>query len=126
MKRNLEDFCCQNKECPDYGIRNKGNLSHRGYSGKGKRIRMLHCSTCKKRFSERKGTVLEESRLPDEKVVSVLEHIQEGCGTRSTSRLTGVNKDTVTRYTRIAGRHAQKVHDEKVAFSPTNKRNTDG
>jgi transposase-like protein len=126
MERKLENFCCQNEKCPNYGKRNGGNLSYRGWSGKGKRIRMLHCNTCDTVFSERKGTVLEESRLPDEKVESILQHIQEGCGTRSTSRLTGVNKDTVTRYTKIAGWHAEKVHDEKVAFSPSNKRNTNG
>ena len=41
---------------------------------------MVYCRTCKARFSERKGTVLERSRLPDEKVRDVLNHIREGCG----------------------------------------------
>ncbi len=29
----IEQFCCQNKECEDHGIRGKGNLSFRGWSG---------------------------------------------------------------------------------------------
>jgi hypothetical protein len=33
--------------------------------------------------------------------------------------LTGVNKDTVVRYSLLAGRHAQQLHDELVAFSPS-------
>ena len=92
----IEQFCCQNKECKDYGIRGKGNLRFRGWSGIGKRIRMIFCCTCEESFSERKGTVLEQSRLSKEKAISILDHIREGCGTRSTSRLVGVDKNTVT------------------------------
>jgi hypothetical protein len=29
-----------------------------------------------------------------------------------------VNKDTVVRYSLLAGQHAQQLHDELVAFSP--------
>ena len=114
----IEHFCCRNPKCPDYGIRAKGNLRHRGWSGVGKRIRMLYCRTCGARFSERKGTILERAHLPPEKVVSILEHLREGCGTRPTSRLLRVNKNTVTRYVRLSGAHACQLHDELVAFSP--------
>ena len=79
---------------------------------------MVYCRTCKRSFSERKGTVLEQARLPDEKALAVLKHLREGCGTRATSRLVGVDKNTVTRYLAIAGAHAEKLHDELVAFSP--------
>ena len=74
--------------------------------------------TCGVRFSERKGTVLEHAHLPPEKVISILDPIREGCGTRSTSRLVGVDKKAVTRYIRKAGAHAGQLHDELVAFSP--------
>ncbi len=80
---------------------------------------MIYSRTCKAHFSERKGTVLEHSpRLSQEKAVSLLEHIRDGCGTRSTSRLVKVGTNTVTRYTRKAGDHAQNTHDHLVAFSP--------
>ena len=51
-------------------------------------------------------------------IVSLLAHIDEGCGVRKTSRLIGVNKNTVVRYSLLAGRHAKDLHDELVAFSP--------
>lgn len=123
---SIEHFCCQNFLCLDYGIRGKGNLFFCGWSGQGKRIRMIYCRTCSAHFSERKGTVLEQARLPAEKAISVMKHIQEGCGTRATSRLVGVNKDTVTRYVQLAGTHAKKMHDELVAFSPSDSRSTTG
>ena len=114
----IEHCCCQNPKCPDHGIRGKGNLSFRGWSGEGRRIRMVYCHTCGAHFSERKGTVLEQARLPHEKAVAVLDHLRQGCGTRATSRLVDVNKDTVTRYLRLAGAHAERLHDDLVAFSP--------
>jgi hypothetical protein len=115
----IEHLCCQNFACPDAGLRGKGNLSFRGWSGKKKTIRMVYCRTCGAHFSERKGTVLEQCRLSDENAIAVLEHLREGCGTRSTARLVGVDKDTVTRYVFLAGQHAQKLHEELVAFSPS-------
>ena len=51
-------------------------------------------------------------------MVSVLDHIAEGCGVRKTSRLTGVHRDTVIRYRLLAGEQAQDLHDVLVAFSP--------
>jgi hypothetical protein len=114
----IERLCCQNSECPDAGVRGGENLYFRGWSGKDRRIRMVHCRTCKRSFSERKGTVLEQARLPDDKVFSVLKHLREGCGTRATGRLVGVDKNTVTRYTALAGAHAEGLHEELVAFSP--------
>jgi transposase-like protein len=119
QQQAIEHFCCQNKACPDAGQRGKGNLYFRGWSGRGQRIRMVYCKSCKKSFSQRKGTPLEDSRLPGAKAVSLLEHIREGTGTRATSRLVKVDKNTVTRYVRLAGPHAEKIHLEKVAFSPS-------
>jgi transposase-like protein len=89
--------------------------------GKKKHLRLLYCRTCHARFSERKGTPFFQARLPEEKVESVLSHINEGCGVRQTGRLVGVNRGTVTRYSRLAGAHALSLHDELVAFSPSNQ-----
>ena len=115
----IEYLCCQNSHCPDVGHRGLGNLTFRGWSGKGHRIRMVYCRTCMARFSERKGTVLEQSRLPDAKALDVLNHIREGCGTRATGRLAGVDKNTVTRYVALAGAHSESLHNELVALSPS-------
>jgi LacI family transcriptional regulator len=115
---DLARFCCQNTECRDYGTRDAGNLSVCDRYGPNKERRMLYCATCKARFSERKGTPLFGARLPEKDIVSLLAHIGEGCGVRKTGRLIGVNKNTVVRYSLLAGRHAKDLHDELVAFSP--------
>ena len=118
----LSKFCCQNKRCPDYGKRDKNNLTVCGRFGKNNQIRLLYCRTCKKRFSERKGTPLFRMKLNENTAVSLLEHVSESCGVRKTSRLVGVNKNTVMRYSRLAGEHAKKLHDELVALSPKDHR----
>ena len=115
---DLTQFCCQNQDCPDYGRRNAENLSVCDRYGKNKQRRMLYCRSCKARFSERKGTIFFGARLPEEKIVSVMEHVQEGCGVRKTGRLLRVNRNTVSRYSALAGQHAHTLHDERVAFSP--------
>jgi transposase-like protein len=117
---DLSRFCCLNPACSDHGKRNHGNLTVPARYGPNK-TRVLRCSTCKVRFTERKGTPLYGARLPTEKAVAVLAHVAEGVGTRKTARLLGVHKDTVTRYIRRAGEQAQNLHDELVAFSPDNE-----
>lgn len=114
----LSRFCCQSPACPLYGTRDAGNLSVRGLFGKHKHIRLLYCSACKARFSERKGTAFFRSGLAPELALSVLQHLAEGNGIRQTERLTGVHRDTVMRLARLAGQHAHDAHEELVAFSP--------
>ena len=115
---DLSGFCCQNERCVAYGKRGAGNLRVAGHIGKHKDIRLLLCRTCKTRFTERKGTVFYRSHTPVEKVCAILEHVSEGCGMRQTGRLTHVKEDTVIRYARLAGAHADQLHEELVAFSP--------
>lgn len=115
---DLHKFCCQNPECPDYGKRDHNNLTVCGTYGPYD-CRLLRCRTCKSRFSERKGTVLFNCKIKPEIAVSVLEHLSEGCGLRKTSRLTQVSLGSVSRLSKMGGKHAELVHDELVAFSPS-------
>jgi hypothetical protein len=43
---------------------------------------------------------------------------------RKTSRLTKTAQQTVIRYTRLAGKHSEQLHDELVAVSPPDRRDT--
>jgi transposase-like protein len=116
---DLKTFCCQNPQCSDYGRRGLDNLRVAFHNGPNHSRRVFACRTCQQRFSERKGTVLYRCKLDEDKALSILQHLQESCGVRQTSRLVGVNKNTVVRLAVIAGQHAQEVHDERVAFSPS-------
>jgi LacI family transcriptional regulator len=101
MQGDLSSFCCLNPDCPDHGKRWQGNLTVCGYYGKAKRYRLLYCRTCKARFSERKGTPLFRSVLPQEKAIELIEHIADRTSVQATAQLTGVHRNTVTRYRRL-------------------------
>lgn len=119
---DLSRFCCQNRSCERHGVRDGGNLSVYDLVGKHSNIRLLRCRSCQTRFSEHKGTPFYQSKLPHEKIIAILEHLEEGIGTRQTARLCRVHRDTVTRLALLAGKHAPATHDELVEFSPPNPR----
>jgi len=113
---DLSRFCSQNPDCPTHGERGADTLTVCARYGKQHR-RLLYCRSCRSRFSERKGTPLFDSRLPDPKALAVLAHLADGCGVRQTGRLVGVTKDTAARYAARAGGHARHLHDELVGLS---------
>jgi len=115
---DLSRFCCLNSRCPDFGRRGAANLTVTGRLGKSRQYRLLYCRSCRARFSERKGTPLYRAHLPEGQVISILEHVTEGCGVLKTARLLKVHPDTVSRYIRAAGAQARAAHDELVARSP--------
>ena len=115
---DLSRFCCLNPDCPDHARRDAGNLSVCMRYGRDRQHRLLYCRTCKTRFSERKGTPLFGARLPQDKLLSALAHIADGCGVRQPARLAGVGKNAVSRLCLLAGQHARQLHDALAGFSP--------
>ncbi len=116
VKEDLSSFVCPNPACPYHGKQpaEGGKLGVDQWMGKEKKIRLLRCAHCRQTFSERRGTALEEARLPAAEVDKIVAHLQEGCGIRRTARLTGHARSTVARYAVVAGAHAQAVHDETM------------
>lgn len=110
----LSEFCCIDTGCSEHGKRGGKNLRVHQTYGKSDTIRLLECKVCGRRFSERAHTALSGSRLPREKIVSILHHLAEGCGQRRICRLVGVSRDAVSRLTHVAGKHAKALHDELV------------
>jgi hypothetical protein len=78
------------------------------------RIRLLRCRTCGEEFSERRGPALFNTKVPEATAEDVINHLAEGCSVRATARLVQVAKDTVARLLRVAGRHAERFHDQHV------------
>ena len=99
----LSEFCCIDPDCSEHGKRGGENLRVHQTYGKSDTIRLLECKVCGHKFSERAHTALSGSRLPKEKIISILHHLGEGCGQRQVCRLVGVSRDTVSRLTHIAG-----------------------
>lgn len=110
---SLSTLACVNSECPDYGQSGQNNLVIRKVYGRDG-LRLLRCRSCQDEFSERRGTALFNTKLSEAKAIDVIDHLDEGCSVRSTSRLTKVAKETVARLLKASGRHAQRFHDQEV------------
>ena len=121
----LSEFCCINTECSEHGKRGGENMRIHQTYGKSDTIRLLECKVCGHKFSERAHTALSGSRLPRDKIISILHHLAEGCGQRRVCRLVGVSRDAVRRLLGIAGRHAKALHDELVNGVEVNEAQAD-
>ena len=96
---------------PPHSLCNKanGNIIFVRKYGTGETQNLFKCTTCKRTFSERRGTPLFECHLPDEKVYQILKCLSEGNGIRATSRIVGVSKDTVGSIINRIGDHMEDV-----------------
>jgi len=119
---------CPRLSCSLFGEAARGNIRPRGWIGRRRDIRLLSCKVCGSRFSERSRTALQRSKLTPRLFASIAEHLAEGCGLRSTSRLCGVAVTTVLRVLVRVGTQARRLHDLKVrelaivAMQPDEKR----
>lgn len=113
QRPDLGTLACVNPECQWFRLTGQANLTVREVYGRD-RIRLLRCRACGEEFSERRGTALFNTKIPEEQAASVINHLGEGCGVRATARLVHVAKDTVARLLRTAGRHAERFHDQRV------------
>src|ERR1044071_605969 len=72
------------------------------------------CLTCGKTFTEPKAKPLGEMILSEEKAISVLHHLVEGCSIRSTERITGVHRDTILKQLTVVGGKCERLMEDRI------------
>jgi hypothetical protein len=113
QRPDLATLACVNADCQHYRRPGQGDLTIRKIYGQ-ERIRLLRCGSCQEEFSERRHTALFNTKVSEAKAESIIDHLDEGCSVRATSRLTKSAKATVARLLKTRGRHAQRFHDQEV------------
>lgn len=106
-EESLAGFACPNPDCCDFNRFGAGNLGVSDRIGKGRAIRRLYCSSCHRRFSERKGSLMEQAKIPLEVVVRIIKCLGHGCSVEATADICEVDPRTVERYVEHAGRRAE-------------------
>jgi hypothetical protein len=96
-------FCCINPACSEAGKRGADNLTTDMFYGPGKQYRILKCTRCRAKFSERRFSAAFRLRLPAEKCKAILNAIRLGYSQRETAEDEGVNRRTVSRFVRLVG-----------------------
>ena len=106
----LAGLACPNPDCCDLNHFGAGNLSVAEWIGKHKHIRRLYCSSCGHRFSERQGTLLQYTKIPEETVVRVVKCLGHGCSLEAAADICDVDPRTVARLLERAGKRAEDFH----------------
>jgi hypothetical protein len=107
----LAFFACPNSDCADFNKFDAGNLSIAEWMGKDKAIRRLYCKTCGTRFSERQGSLMQHTKLPQEDVVRIVKCLSHGCCVEATADICEVDTRTVQRFLEKAGKRASDFHN---------------
>jgi transposase-like protein len=107
----LSFFACPNSECADFNKFDEDNLSIAEWMGKDKAIRRLYCKTCGTRFSERQGSLMQYTKLPQADVVRIVKCLGHGCSVEATADICEVDTRTVQRFLEKAGKRADDFHN---------------
>ncbi len=107
---DLSGFACPNEDCCDFNRFAAGNLSVCERMGKDRCIRRLYCTSCGHRFSERQGSLMAKSKLPEETVVRIVKCLGYGCSVEATADICEVDPRTVELLLSKAGSRAEDFH----------------
>ena len=107
-------FSCPNPACLQCNRPRAGNIVHRSWTGKHKHIERLRCTVCGREFSEREGTLMARSKLPEETVVRLLKCQRWGVCDEGTADICAVELKTLHRFQRVAAQRAETHHRQVV------------
>ena len=107
---DLSNHYCPNPDCKEYGQKDRGNIEVVREYGKHKR-KLLRCTICETKFSERKSTIFWNKQHLEEKILEVLKCLCEGNGIRATERITGVTRKTISKWLDEASEHCEEVNN---------------
>jgi IS1 family transposase len=107
-------FSCPNPGCAEFNHPGEGNIAHRSWTGTHQHIERLRCMACGREFSEREGTLLARSKLPEDTVVRLLKCQRWGVCDAGTADICAVDLKTVHRFQQVAAQRAETHHHQVV------------
>ena len=111
---DLALFACPNDDCDAFNRFDGGNLSVCERIGKDKAIRRLYCNHCGQRFSERRGSLMQYTKLPKPAVVRIVKCLGHGCSIEATADICEVDPRSVARLLENAGQRAEDFHQSQL------------
>jgi len=108
---SLSFFACPNSDCANFNRFGADNLSVCEHMGKNKAIRRLYCKTCGTRFSERQGSLMQDTKLSQADVVRIIKCLGHGCSVEAAADICEVDARTVQRLLEKSGKRAADFHN---------------
>lgn len=105
---NISELWCWNKECPNFGIPQQGNIVFKETYGNNQNS-LFKCTTCGHCFSETRGTPFFELKTPKEEVIRTLAMFPEKGSIRGVGRASGHTTNTIQRWAAVASEHCKEV-----------------
>src|SRR5215813_7396882 len=109
-------FSCPNPQCSCFNRPGAENIVHRSWTGTHQHIERLRCTACDREFSEREGTLMARSQLPQDTVVRLLKCQRWGVCAEGTADMCDVEIKTVHRFQRGAAHRAQTHHRQRGQY----------
>jgi transposase-like protein len=107
-KRGPILITCQNPECVYFQIEEGKDITKNGHNPAGNQ--QYHCHHCRRYFIETKNTPLYHSHLSRSEIQLIAKHSMEKTSIRGVSRVTDHHRDTISKYYRLIGEHAEKLN----------------
>jgi transposase-like protein len=102
---SIGDFCT-NEACEEYKKIDRGNIIKYGTSGNGKQ--RYRCKTCKKVFTETKGTIFYRTRHTQEEIVECMQLLADRNSLAAIHRIKGIKEETVLNWLERAEDHVDQ------------------
>jgi len=94
---------CWNEACEDYNKVNHGNMIKNGKTDKG--VQRHLCKTCKKSFTETKGTMFYRCRHTEDEIVECMAMVGDRNSLAAIHRIKGIKEETVIKWLEKASIH---------------------
>jgi transposase-like protein len=100
---------CWNGECADYGKPNSGNLRKFGLTRKG--TQRYQCRTCKKVFSQYRGTLFHNKQHSPETIIECLAMLGDRSSLAAIHRVKGIKEETVIEWLLAASKQTEELEE---------------
>jgi transposase-like protein len=97
---------CLNEACEDYNEVNHGNVIKSGKTDKG--VQRYLCKTCKKSFTETKGTIFYRCRHTEDEIVECMSMLGDRNSLAAIHRIKGIKEETVMKWVEKARDHVKQ------------------
>ena len=97
---------CLNEACEDYNKINQGNVIKSGKTDKG--VQRYICKTCKKSFTETKGTIFYRSRHTEDEIIECMSMLGDRNSLAAIHRIKGIKEETVMKWLEKASAHVKQ------------------
>ena len=97
---------CLNERCKDYNKINSGNVVKSGKTDKG--VQRYICKTCKKSFTETKGTMFYRCRHTEDEIVECISMLGDRNSLAAIHRIKGIKEETVMKWLDKASAHVEQ------------------